>query len=285
MIDECLHNYAKQRLIEIERNYRDSARHCGIQSIHDLRVEIKRLRAVLILAGCLKPGYNRNKTYKLIKPLFKEAGKVRDIHVQMQTIHNESRNRNLELSEFYNTLKFKESILRRAYFEFCDGFNIQSLEVIWASLEKALGDFETDILKNKLRNCLWDRLNRIVTIKKQAYLTPAEYHQLRIQTKTARYILEVVMKCISDEQRYRDLNEGLKAIHQALGVWHDKEVGILTMQDFLENQAEDDLFDASSYQKYLNRLKNDKADFLGSFENRWGHFVKLLGIHGFVFPD
>jgi CHAD domain-containing protein len=285
MIPDCLINFAQKRLANIERHFEDSSVHCGINSIHDLRVEIKRLRAILTLVKCLKPDYKNAKYYKKVRPLFKEAGKVRDIHVQMMTIREAMNNHRLELSEYYNTLKSRETRLRSDYLTFCDGFKTSALDTITDSLRDFPGSPGENDPDENLRNCFQERLNEIVSLKRQAYLTPAEYHQIRIRTKTARYILEVVRECFSDEQRYLDLNEGLKAIHQVLGLWHDKEVGILMLQDFLENETTGALFDILSYQKYINILKNEKIDSLGSFENRWSHFVKLLGIHSFIYPD
>ncbi len=285
MIPDCLINFTRKRLANIERHFEDSSIHCGIKSIHDLRVEIKRLRAILTLVNCIKPDYKSAKYYRKVRPLFKEAGKVRDIHVQMLTIRDAMSEHNLELSEYYNTLKFRESGLRSDYLNFCDDFTTATFDTIIDSLRGFSGRSGSNDPDQDLKNCFQERLNEIVSLKGQAYLTPAEYHKIRIRTKTARYILEVLRECFSDEQRYLDLNEGLKAIHQVLGLWHDKEVGILMLQEFLENETTGALFDNSSYQRYINILKNEKIDSLGSFENRWSHFVKLLGIHGFICPD
>lgn len=285
MLSGCLYNYVRKRVESISKYFASSKVHGGIESIHNLRVEIKRLRAVQNLIKCLKPDISYKSAYKYIRPLFKISGKLRDAQVQMETIHGAMSAYNLELSEYYNIIKYGESELKNDYVEFCRNYDVANFNKVLRNTEKAMQAMKDISFENKIKDCFQDKLNQVVYQKKETFLSADDYHKIRINIKAARYILEVIRECLPERQSYEDLNEGLKTMHQALGIWHDKEVEIAAIEKFITREKGRSFFDMQAYEKYINMLKTEKSEHLGSFENRWGYFIKLLEIHGYSYPD
>lgn len=282
MNSDCIYNYTRECLCEIERHFEDSSRHGGIDSIHDLRVAIKRLRALSRLIAIVNDNFRANECYSLVRPLFKAAGKVRDYQVQMQIIYKAVQEHSLELSEYYCFLKNKESKYKNDYMKFCESFERETLEKAWKTLYGALRFLEPDYIAERLEFALRKGLREIVALKDRIASDAVDYHQIRIGTKASRYTLEVARKCLPDNAQYSDLNDALKAVHQVLGVWHDKEIGLVFLEKYLGGKAPNDFYDKDSYNKYKNILFNQKSENLALFESRWSHFRKLLDIYGFL---
>ena len=82
MIFDCLGEYYKSQEQKIRQNFHLAVSTFDVESIHELRVEIKRLRAFFHLIGHINPVFHPEQDLQKILGLFKSAGKIRDIHVQ-----------------------------------------------------------------------------------------------------------------------------------------------------------------------------------------------------------
>ena len=115
MILECFEDYYRSQQEKIERNYDLAVKFHDEDGIHDMRVEIKRLRAFFHLIQGVNPNFRTKPNLKKIQKLFKSAGTVRDIHVQLELVRKWMTKPDLELSEYYNFLKQKEVEVRQTF--------------------------------------------------------------------------------------------------------------------------------------------------------------------------
>ena len=78
----ALQQYFKQRVIAIEALLKKPDKKFTKEDFHELRVEIKKLRALIeLLAFCTK-NFESEIIFKPVKKIFKQAGKVREIQLE-----------------------------------------------------------------------------------------------------------------------------------------------------------------------------------------------------------
>ena len=71
---KSVERYAAKRAASLTNTIDRSTRYFAIEGIHDLRVEIKRIRALLELMKAILPSFKIEHELKAIRPLFKKQG-------------------------------------------------------------------------------------------------------------------------------------------------------------------------------------------------------------------
>jgi CHAD domain-containing protein len=238
MITDCLRGCYKDRYEVIEKNFVASRSTLSADAIHDMRVEIKRLRAFYRLVGHLDSSFIAKEHFRKIRKLFRAAGKVRDVQVQKELFADISQKHKIEGKDYLASLEQREQSTGKAYRKAASKFNIQLILTNYDRIEAAVvGCNATDI-----RHAIRTRINELLCMsseKKDSHnLALDDLHQIRINTKEARYTLEVLLRCFECEERIRALNNLLRNVHRALGRWHDNVIGLETLS-ILGSELED----------------------------------------------
>ncbi len=272
MFPDCFYEHHNSLHQKIHRHFDLAAGHFEVEAIHDLRVEIKRLRAFFDLIEFINPNFQARQNYKKIRKLFKAAGPVRDVHVQQQVVRAWSKKLALDPSEYYNFLKQKEMTVRSEFADAAVKFNFVVFEKNAALMRTYLQFLPMDFVESKTHAQLDLLLQRLFDLRKSEDGSPQNFHEIRIGLKAARYTLEVLQICFQKED-LSPLNNQLRLMHQALGKWHDEEVGLESLEAFLQDQNAAQFFSKESYQLYAQNLRDDKSRLLDDFESRWKEFT------------
>lgn len=181
-----LHRHLKQHLSAFEKNFEKAQEKSSKRNIHALRVSIKRLHALLHFAEFISPEtVHAKKTYKKIKPLFTEAGKLRTLHTHLALLKEIKKQNDRVGSEIK---KRKEKMYRQA-----------------ADLEKELYRFPFKKKKAQLKTVfrhirsldekqLLKRAFAFIALKFRSALKFADkkdFHGARKELKQAHYVLEL----------------------------------------------------------------------------------------------
>jgi CHAD domain-containing protein len=262
-----LHQKIRQHF-ELARQYFD------VESLHQLRVEIKRLRAFFDLIAVINPNFHAKRQFKKIRKFFKAAGLLRDVHVQQELVRSWSLQNQLELSEYYNFLKQREMALRPQFLAAARQFDFDIFQTNEKLIRALMQYLPADYVEGKSKKQLDELIKKLHLLKSQPAETGVDFHQIRINAKAARYTLEIFQLCFPNE-RLNLLNAKLHEMHRALGKWHDAEVGLTWLESFLESQDAASFFSHDSYMRLQEGLANDKKMRLGEFENCWNEFANL----------
>ena len=85
MKNEDLHTFLLEQLKSVENHLKDLAKDADIEHLHHLRVNIKKIRAVLsFITGVYAEKFESGG----LKILFKKAGKVRELQINIDVIHS-----------------------------------------------------------------------------------------------------------------------------------------------------------------------------------------------------
>ena len=277
MYPECLWTYYGNLQRIVEENYNLAVRFADVEGVHDMRVGIKRLRAYFNLIEWINPVFQAKQNLKPIRRLFKASGKVRDIHVQQELIRRWVTELDLEMSEYYNFLKQKETEERKRFADFAKKkFDLKVFQSNWTLIQNVLSFISTEYIQFKSEERFNAQIEELIKFKEKENFVEDDYHAIRILSKETRYTLEVLQTCFPPKNIWTQLNETLRKVHQALGRWHDDDVSFLFLDGFLLSYAGKSFFDRNSYVKYKKSLADDKMKQLAEFEQRWMDFLAVM---------
>ncbi len=277
MYPECLWTYYGNLQRIVEENYNLAVRFADVEGVHDMRVGIKRLRAYFNLIEWINPVFQAKQNLKPIRRLFKASGKVRDIHVQQELIRRWVTELDLEMSEYYNFLKQKETEERKRFADFAKKkFDLKVFQSNWTLIQNVLSFISTEYIQFKSEERFNAQIEELIKFKEKENFVEDDYHAIRILSKETRYTLEVLQTCFPPKNIWTQLNETLRKVHQALGRWHDDDVSFLFLDGFLLSYAGKSFFDRNSYVKYKKSLVDDKMKQLAEFEQRWLDFLAVM---------
>ena len=269
MIYDCFGEHYKSLEKKIRQNFHLATQYFDVEGIHDMRVEIKRLRAFFNLIGHVNPVFKPKQNLKSIRRLFKSAGPARDIHVQQDLSRTVSSEGNLELSEFYNFLKEKEGNAREQFDRASKKFDFGVFKTNWTEMRHVLIYISAEYIQYKSEERLNSLIEELFQFREKQKLVQEDHHAIRILSKETRYTLEIIQTCFPQKGTMDKLNGALRSVHQALGKWHDYDIGLLFLEEFRKESAGISLFCADSYVQYENKLREQKEEMLKEFETRW----------------
>ena len=276
IVPECFWKFYKGQQLRIKRDYGRALHHFEIEGVHDLRVDIKRLRAYFNLIEAINPVFQAKPNFKRIRRLFKSAGPLRDVQVQQQVVQKWGRESELELSEYYNTLKQKEFTARKDFYRTSRKFDFKVFPANWTKIHRSMMYISHDYVQFKAEGRLNDLVDKVISFKNKQDFMEEDYHSIRILAKEARYTLEVLQNCYPPKSHWEELNISLRSLHQALGKWHDADIALLFLDGFMLEYRQPSFFNKDSYLTYFKGLQKQKKDMLGQFETNWECFIRLI---------
>ncbi|MBD3287575.1 CHAD domain-containing protein [candidate division KSB1 bacterium] len=272
MLPDGFRDYYQQRAVNIRENYRTAIHYFSEDGVHDLRVEIKRLRAFYNLINWINRNFKAKKRLKPIRRLFKAAGKIRDMHVLQQIARDRSNKENLNIHEFYNLLKHYELEARDDFFKKYKNYDLSILEQNLSYIETALSIIDYEYISHKMHQRLDKMTSELIEFKNHPQLEEADLHKIRILCKESRYVLEIIRSTEEENEKFKILNDKMRAVHQALGKWHDCDVCLHRLKEAL-NHDTFQMSETKSYEKFASLLESEKVDHIAQFERRWQNFT------------
>ena len=269
----------------IIRNFIAARDNYSVDGIHDFRVAIKRWRALMVLLQTILPGFEYASHRKALNRIFKAAGRVRDCHIQQELIRASRCNGGWSLSEYYNDLKKFELAARDRFARAAEEFDPQLLGTAEMEIAQATPGVPTDALVRGAFRRLAQGLRILLRYDLPGGFPEGDLHAIRIKSKETRYMVEIIQTCLSHRLDLADLDGRLRGVHQGLGLWHDREVALERLNEFLKRTNRRTLRTPSAYTSYARELREGKETALHAFETAWMHFVRLTDKSGGLKSD
>lgn len=269
MIPQCYIDFHKERQKQTSAFHQRLKKHCTVDDVHDVRVDIKRLRALYQLIGWMNHRFNAESQLKPVRNFFKAAGKLRDLHVQMELTRRWTSENRANLSEYYNYLVAEEQSSRPVFGRACTKFAPKEMAFGLKEIRKALSRMSVPEVIFRTEQRLVMLVREVIANSREEQLTEDNFHQIRIKTKEARYVLELLTLCREATDEDRALNDQLRSCHRALGKWHDCVVALDSLRLFLQEEPSDGYFDKSSYDRFDKSLVAMREQNLSDFRVNW----------------
>lgn len=264
----------------LKNDYSLSAAYFGREAIHELRVDIKRLRAFLNLVDVILGEEYSGETLAKLERLFKRAGKVRHFQLEMDTTKRHIDDLGLNLDWFYNLLKAEELIHRRRFAAFCSNFDLHFLDRNPRKLGRRLEQLDSEYVARQVRGHADSLLEQLRSLQISGDSTVTDFHSVRILSKETRYVLEIARKFPAADSSFDALDKQLLGLHQALGAWHDLDVAVSDLDRYRVKLDSDTDLCRESYNRFFSALTTERDLQLELFRSRWIDFLAFLPVAG-----
>lgn len=192
--------------------------------IHTFRLEIKKLKAAMLLIQATKKSFNLKKKYRDIRPFYKDLGAVREIQIQKEQFQKPENNKALKPSfrKKYTQL-LDETLLERELLTIqnFDESVIKTVKKVKKQVKKALKDLSPNDFKRYFKARICKLKKTLDTLD----FSEKKTHNLRILIKeikfNARFKKKVAEKALAKNKI--DL-PALEDLQKWLGNWHDNIV-------------------------------------------------------------
>jgi len=183
------------------------------ETFHKLRVEIKKLSALLHLVEFSAKDFERKKNFEPFKLIFSQAGKVRELQLEEEMVKKHFSSHSL--SNYRNDLKQQ---LQKDQDEFFSMVNDKFISITKKRFDKIV-PFLEKVNSKKAKRYLEEKEKSVKEITEQDTLQTEQAHELRKQLKSLNYN----RKSLSADKQDPALLKS-DVISVLLGKWHDYRV-------------------------------------------------------------
>ena len=245
-----------------------------MKDIHQIRVRIKRLKAIFRLLEFIHPVEFRAKDrFRLFKPVFKNAGLIRESQINLSLLANYSGTDKLykSYSKYVANLRSEwNANLDSAVSAFNHNHLIQIKEEVHKYFSKST---ETELV-GLLTDFIYAECERIKDMIDES--GRIEYaHEGRIILKNIKPVLALLwprVDSIFDETHYKSLNTSEKLI----GNWHDRVVLLDSLTRFYRGRDQNKKKISEEYNSLKKRIQKYEKDAMEEIHRSLEETLLLL---------
>jgi CHAD domain-containing protein len=209
-------------------------RYYAIEGIHDLRVEIKRLRAAQKLVHRVALA-DDGRRIRRFKRLFKTAGVLRDLDIEQ---HQLCVTGLMAIAgAFFNALKAQEMKARPRLVEIDVAKVKRQVAACRISLGRALAGITAEEFRRRVDGEIAKSVQELQVLATRRQMSSDERHDVRKLAKEIKYFIEVREAACGTSAHLGSISKTLKAIYNALGEWRDLTLTAHAMREFVAEFA------------------------------------------------
>ena len=239
MAEKLINYFEKQQKLFTEY-YNESCKSYTITSVHEMRLCMKRLRALFIFLEALEPDLISTKIMLSgFRKLFKSAGNIRDIQIQKKIALHFEQELHTSFPEYIHFLNKNEKKAIIAFEKKMHGYEPEKdFSLIRNVISDTLSTYPTEDISERGKEIIFDKFALVNTMAHKK-LTKVQLHSIRTKLKQIAYLLKIwkdfdsVTRAIPVERSY------LQMVEVKLGLWHDYEVAQTFIKNFLTSFPDD----------------------------------------------
>jgi phosphohistidine phosphatase len=236
----------------------DQVRHSwDAEGVHDLRVAIRRCRAMADALSEVNPGPGWRRLKRASRDLFQSLGQLRDTQVKRAQVKKLGSPGDPLRNHMLRLLSRQEKKDRKSAEQALDRFDRKEWRKLKRKLISKSRFFPTESVV--FQRLALARLNDAVELYQQARKrrSAVAWHRLRIGLKHFRYVVESFLP-----QRYEVWSEDLKRMQDLLGDVHDMDV---LRTEIRRNSAK---FDPAIVARWIEKIDHERKVHFQEFVGR-----------------
>lgn len=241
----------------------------SLDAVHDLRVSIRRMNAVLAKIEQFDPTIMVHRCAAELKTLMKPLGKLRDLNVQVEWVEKTFRIIGPGLNEYLKKLWARERRLRKKIVSLTSGFTPEACAALHGEIQSLTGPVDEARFLDISRRIVDELYASLAGMREAASATSNAdaLHAMRISLKKYRYTAEILKPAMG-----RGSSAVLKKMHAlqtVLGDIHDFDVLIARLGRFArgKDRTRYEISNIRSSLRKLRRMRREmNAGLLGSID-------------------
>lgn len=201
----------RQRAIQVLLNKPRSKYSSG--TFHKLRVEIKKLNALLDVVNDSSKSFKRKKIFKPFKQLFRQAGKVRELQVEEAMLKKYVAPHSL--NDYITGLRTLLLAEKEIFFSIAN----KKMSARLKNKHHEIAPYLKALKRKDITSYLEKKITRIKKLINQGALQTEQVHELRKRLKILCYNRKSL--CENKQNKLPSKKDALPAL---LGKWHDLQV-------------------------------------------------------------
>ena len=229
------------------------------ENIHQLRLSVKRMRALFTFLRFLTGEKSGKEQLKTLKLIYKPAGEIRDTQVQLSALTDYEKRLDIRYTLYREHLMRKETETFEKLMAAKEKYSQEPLEKLEIELLKSLQDHSEEEIKQKAFEIFDHKLNRIAKLHKLPTDKNKNLHEIRKILKEAGYLMNVFPEAMSEQGGLKINYDRLREIEKTLGKWHDQVNAEIFLKSF---RKKTDLREKGEVMRYKILEKSIKRDRL-----------------------
>ncbi|MBI2214533.1 MAG: CHAD domain-containing protein [Acidobacteria bacterium] len=196
------------------------------EAFHQLRVHVKRARALLELVDNVAPKFRRTRSMRVFREPFRAAGTIRDLHVQLE-IATSTASLSSDISTYLGMLEAREHNAVTAWLASGPRVSPDQLAAVRREVEDALARRGWVELASRSWMHFIARLRDTLAFDVHA----ADLHDLRKRVKDCSNLTWILAEVAPELIIAKPLTRALDKLQKQLGDWHDLDVAVATSDE------------------------------------------------------
>ena len=193
---ELLANYFDKRIAGFFKYFQETKEDFGVHSLHQMRVEVKKLRALLrMLEMATANSFQKADYFKLLAKIFKPGGRLRETQINLSLIEKYT---SYQLPEYYlhlRQLEAKQTEKLKVALNKVETVQFDNLNTL---VRPFLETIEINELEQELSGFISQELDTINTLRPGIY-NDKELHKLRMHLKAMGYMTKLLNEIKPDQ--------------------------------------------------------------------------------------
>ncbi len=255
--------FLQNQILVLTQNLKIAQESFDVNAIHDLRVAIKKIRALFLFVNEISGGeFKVKKRLKRLRKLFKAFGKLRDIQVQKELLNKYESNTNCSYQYFNLHLSDVQTKIQSSYSNEFLKFKTQHSGKIYTHFKKNIEPYNFNLISSSI----YEQYKLRFKILKSLSHKISDYHNIhkfRIKLKEFIHIFIILFQNSEFKPETSVNINKMKNIADLLGSWHDKDIFLKSLSKFYTQNSKI----CENYSLFLGVVKEDIKQDLKVIEN------------------
>jgi len=235
------------------KNYSVAIKSQNVDAVHDMRVSVKRLSTIIrMLNFNERANFRLKKCFKPVRFVYKQFGGIRDFQVLSELLSEYEEKMGIDFLLLIQKCQQRIQHETKQMQRFTRFFQYQKIKRSFRLVERNLNNIPTDIVSKKIVQYKEDRskLIKIFSDKSNDYY---DLHEVRKLIKDISYLMEMSLLELPE---FASELKFYKEIGKTLGVWHDRDVLLI----YLNNQLNSKELLNFEFESIFNRIIKEKSE-------------------------
>jgi CHAD domain-containing protein len=262
-------NYYRKHVNDLIKNCSILLENYTEESIYRLRLAYKRIRAVnKFIKKELNGSEFFNDQIDRLDNIYKSAGTIREIQVSLKSLNNYGKKPDKSFDEFSMFLNNKIATVNSVLRELLMGIDIDDIKSVENKIYEHIAGTDESIVFRKAVKFIKRKTGKIDTLVFDK-TDKDRYHAIRTNIKEVLFFLKI-LNTKKEKNKVSFKSDYLKTVGIKLGDWHDNEILLDNLHDYLKSNksiANNDMLN-SKYQALIKTINHEQSKRLKNIDRK-----------------